>query len=88
VTVLAKGDGLVIVTIAADEAGLIETVRLQNTSPHEWLVTFPVSRSATKTRALPSNVDHVFSGAQLTAIGLVTTDDVAGFTLVDPTRDS
>lgn len=91
-TVLSKDDGRVTVTINATWDGTsawpvcdgpIVDVTLRNQSQSEYVATFPSGRAA-KTRVLLPGVRRVFTGAQLTTVGLLTVSDAVNWTLLAP----
>lgn len=92
-TVLSKDNGRATITIRStwdgvsvwpDCDGPIVDVTFRNTSPHAWLLSFPAGRAA-KTRTLASGANRVWTGAQLTTIGLLTASDVVGLMMTDMT---
>jgi hypothetical protein len=96
VTQLSKDNGRAMITIRSTWDGVsvwpncdgpIVDVTFRNTSPHAWLLSFPVGRAA-KTRSLMSGANRVFTGAQLAPIGLVAATDIADLHMVDVTVPS
>lgn len=96
VTVLSKDEGRATITIRAtwdgisvwpDCDGPIVDVTFRNTSPHAWLLSFPVGR-ASKTRVLASAANRMFTGSQLTTIGLINVSDIAELTMTSLSVDS
>lgn len=90
-TVLSKDNGRVTITIRwswdgvsvwPDCTGPIVAVAMRSTSPRAWLAGFPAGRAA-KTRVVTAGMSRVFTGAQLTTIGLVSIADVAEFVMTD-----
>jgi len=91
VTTLSKDDGRATVTIRSTWDGIstwpncdgpIVDVALRNTSPHAWLLSLPFGR-ASKTRAVPSSINRVYTGSQLATIGLVVASDLAELTMIN-----